>query len=244
MNIYPAIDLKSGLCVRLYQGCYDQVTVYEKDPIKLAKSFAEQGATIMHVVDLDGAKEGKSMNLDLILKMALESAIKIQMGGGIRTKQQVNDLIRQGIYRVVLGSIAVLKPQDVKEWIREFGPERIVLAFDVRMDEKQEPKLALQGWQTQSDQSLWQLLDEYQDASLRHVLCTDIHCDGTMRGPNFNLYKECVKRYPAINFQASGGVSSLNDLRELAAIPVSGAILGKAMYENKVTLATALLDPM
>lgn len=240
MNIYPAIDLKSGECVRLYQGCYDKITSYDQDPCMRAKSFFDQGATTIHVVDLDGAKQGKSANLDLILKIAQETDLKIQMGGGIRTKQQVKHLLNEGISRVVLGSIAILHTDDVKEWIQELGCEQIVLAFDVRLDKNGEPKLALHGWQSLSEKSLWQLIDEYADVSLLHVLCTDIQRDGTLQGPNVTLYEECVRRYPSIHFQASGGISTLNDLRALSAIPVASAIVGKAIYENKFSLESAL----
>ncbi len=239
MNIYPAIDLKSGKCVRLYQGSYEQVTLYANDPVDVAKTFAKQGATVLHVVDLDGAKQGKSENLDLIEKISRESGLWVQTGGGIRTRQNVYDILNKGIARVVLGSIAISQPQEVRKWIHELGSDRIVLALDIRMDANNEPKLALHGWQKPSEKSLWQILDEYQESGLQHVLCTDILCDGTLQGPNINLYKECMWRYPNLHLQASGGVSSLNDLRELALIPVSGVIIGKALYENKFTLSAA-----
>src|SRR3990167_3774637 len=239
MNIYPAIDLKSGECVRLFQGRYDTVTIYEKDPIALAKSFSEQGATVLHVVDLDGASIGQSVNFNLISKIVDVPGLKIQTGGGFRTKQQVQNALNSGIFRVVLGSHAILKPDDVKMWINEFGSEKIVLALDVRFDNNGDPKLALQGWQIESQKNLWQLLDEYQDVSLKHVLCTDIQCDGTLQGPNFNLYRECKKRYPTLHFQASGGISTLSDLKKLSEIPISGAIVGKALYENKFSLQDA-----
>lgn len=240
MNIYPAIDLKSGACVRLYQGCYDKVTVYQKDPVLLAQSFAEQGARILHVVDLDGAKQGSSINLDLIEKITKESGLQIQTGGGIRTEEQIRDLLNKNIARVVLGSVAVLQPNVVKNWLQEFGGEKIVLALDIRMDENNFPKLALHGWQTESEKNLWDLLDEYQDTPLKHVLCTDIHQDGTLQGPNLKLYQDCVKRYSQLHFQASGGIGHLKDLRELSAVPVAGVIVGKALYENKFTLPEAL----
>lgn len=242
MNIYPAIDLKSGKCVRLTQGDYQAVTQYPIDPIILAKSFAEEGATILHVVDLDGAKQGASINFDMIKKINQESGLRVQTGGGIRTKQQVKEILESGICRVVLGSIAISQPETVKEWLAEFGGERIVLALDVRLDAENIPRPALHGWQTQSEKSLWDLLDDYQESELQHVLCTDIQCDGMLQGPNINLYQQCVARYPNLKFQASGGVSSLADLKKLSIINLAGAVVGKALYENKFSLQDALLE--
>ncbi len=240
MNIYPAIDLKAGQCVRLLQGDYDQVTIYQNDPILVAQEFAAQGATHLHVVDLDGAKQGQSENFSIIEKIAHESPLQIQTGGGIRTKQQVENILQKGIQRVVIGSIAVLQPKEVKSWLREFTGEKIVLALDVRINDDNIPIAALHGWQTPSEKTLWELLDDYQDSGLKHVLCTDILCDGMLQGPNIDLYQQCVKRYPTLSFQASGGVSSLHDLQALVKIPVAGVIIGKALYENKFTLKEAL----
>lgn len=240
MNIYPAIDLQAGKCVRLYQGRFDKVTEYEDDPVMLAKSFVQQGASILHVVDLDGAKQESLRNLEIVTRMVKESGMKIQMGGGIRTRQNINEIINVGVFRVILGSIAVLDSCFVKDLLQEFGNERIVLAFDVYISNDNVPKAAVQGWQKSTSKSLWDLLDAYQDSSLKHVLCTDIQQDGTLKGPNINLYQQCARNYPAINFQASGGVHSLEDLRKLAAIPVSSVIVGKAIYEKKFSFSQAL----
>lgn len=242
MNIYPAIDLKSGKCVRLTQGDYQAVTQYPLDPVILAKSFAEEGATILHVVDLDGAKQGESVNFEIIKKISQESGLQIQTGGGIRTKQQIKEILENGIHRVVLGSIAIAQPDTVKKWLVEFGGEQIVLALDVRIDAENIPRPALHGWQTQSEKSLWDLLDDYQESELQHVLCTDIQCDGMLQGPNVNLYQPCVARYPDLKFQASGGVSSLADLKKLSTINLVGAVVGKALYENKFSLRDALRE--
>ena len=149
-------------------------------------------------------------------------------------------MLKCGIARIILGSVAISQPATVKEWLAEFGSERLVLAFDIRMDNNQYPQLALYGWQTASEKNLWQLLDEYQHSPLQHVLCTDISRDGTLQGPNVDLYQQCVKRYPSLSFQASGGVSTLQDLTVLAHIPVASAIVGKAFYENKFSLPAAL----
>ncbi|HEV2614243.1 MAG TPA: 1-(5-phosphoribosyl)-5-[(5-phosphoribosylamino)methylideneamino]imidazole-4-carboxamide isomerase [Gammaproteobacteria bacterium] len=235
MNIYPAIDLLNGQCVRLYKGSYDHVTVYESDPLKMAQLFAQQGAKNLHIVDLDGAKAGQAVNLEIILAIKKNTDLIIQTGGGIRTYEQAKNILNKNIDRIIVGSVAVSNPSEIKNWIREFGPEKIVLALDVRNE-----KLAVHGWEADSEKSLWELLDEYQDSGLKHVLCTDINLDGTLSGPNVNLYKSCVNNYPDILFQASGGMSNLNDLSALAKIPVSGIIIGKALYENKFTLSEAL----
>lgn len=242
MKIYPAIDLKSGECVRLYQGRYGSVTVYEKNPITMAQRFADAGASMLHIVDLDGAKAGSLKNADIIFKIAQQTKLKIQMGGGIRTKKQISDILGAGIDKVILGSVAVSKCMEVKDWITEFGADRIVLALDVIFDITSMPKLALQAWQSSSQTTLWQLLDEYGTSALKHVLCTDVSRDGTLQGPNVKFYQKCVYRYPSIHFQASGGVSSLGDIRALAAIPVSSVVIGKALYENCFTLNAALSE--
>lgn len=235
MKIYPAIDIKNGQCVRLYKGSYDHVTVYETDPLSMARQFADAGAAYLHVVDLDGAKEGKSINIDIILKIKNNYNLIIQTGGGIRNDEQARTLLNKGIDRIVVGSLAVANPSEIKRWLGEFGPERIVLALDVRHE-----KLAVHGWQSNSEMTLWELLDEYKNTGLKHVLCTDIDKDGTLTGPNIGLYKTCVEKYPEILFQASGGISQLEDLNQLKHIPVSGVIIGKALYENKFSLAEAL----
>lgn len=238
MNIYPAIDLKSGECVRLFKGSFDRVTSYQKDPVAVAKSFVQQGAKFLHVVDLDAAKDGSSNHLPLILNILQATGVPIQIGGGIRNKARIKELIHHGIARIILGSVALSNSKEVKEWLQEFGPDRITLALDIRMNGN-EPQLASHGWQINSHISVWKLLEEYKDSSLIHVLCTDIDRDGTLQGPNIALYHECIKRYPSLQFQASGGIGRLTDLHELAKIPVSSVIVGKALYENKFSLQDA-----
>lgn len=240
MNIYPAIDLQSGKCVRLFQGSYDQVTEYDEDPIKMARDFVSQGAKRLHIVDLDGAKKGEPVNLDLILKIKESTRAQIQMGGGIRSPEKARHILKSRIDRIIIGSLAISNPSEIKTWIKEFGPDQIVLALDIRLDEKQVPRLALHGWQTPSDKNLWDLIAEYEESGLKHVLCTDIGKDGTLTGPNISLYQECINRFPQILFQASGGIGSLKDLQELSTIPVDGAIIGKAIYEKKFTVHEAL----
>jgi len=239
MNIIPAIDIINGEAVRLYQGCYDKVTSYAKDPILLAQAFAADGATMLHIVDLDGAKKGEMTNLDLIEKIITKSNLSVQVGGGIRSKQQIAYLIQRGVSRVVLGSIAILKPLEVKNWLSEFGAENITLAFDIRMNFNT-PQLALHGWQDTSTISLWAILKDYQKHGLQHVLCTDINRDGTLQGPNIPLYQKCLRQFPSVSFQASGGIGSLNDLRALAKTSIKNVVIGKALYEKQFSLQDAL----
>lgn len=241
MKIYPAIDLKSGQCVRLHQGSFDQVTAYNNDPLSVAKDFAKQGATHLHVVDLDGAKSGQSAHTGIIVQIARETNLQLQVGGGIRTQAQIETLLEQGISRVILGSVAMLQPDLVKQWLEIFGADKIVLALDVRLNEKGEPQLASHGWQSDTHISLWDLLDTYGD-TVSHILCTDIDCDGTLQGPNIALYEMCQSRYPHLQFQASGGIGTLDDLKKLAKIPVAGVVIGKALYEERFTLADVFLD--
>ena len=240
MKIYPAIDLKEGHCVRLYQGSFDRVTRYHADPVAMAQFFMNQGADFLHIIDLDGAKTGSLVNFKMIEKIKLATGVQIQTGGGIRSYEQIKQMQDIGVNRVLLGSVAILSPDLTKEWINEFGTDFICLALDIRMDELQNPLLATHGWIKSSSKSLWQLIDEYNAVNIKHVMCTDINRDGTLSEPNFGLYKECLQRFPAINFQASGGISTLAHLAKLKSIPVSSAIVGRALYENKITLADAL----
>jgi len=240
MYIYPAIDLKAGECVRLYQGSFDQITSYDKDPLAVAQHFCQQGAKFLHIVDLDGAKDGQPAHAEVIFKIVQQTDLHVQMGGGIRHKEQIAELLDKGVSRVILGSIAMSQPQEVKKWLQEFGAEKIVLALDVRVNEQGEPHLASHGWQADTAISLWELLEEYNHSALKHVLCTDIACDGTLQGPNVALYQMCQTRYPHLHFQASGGIGNLEDLKKLSRVPVAGVIIGKALYEKRFTLAEAL----
>ena len=215
MELFPAIDLKNGQCVRLVQGDFNVVTVYDSNPISMGQKFANAGAKWLHVVDLDGARDGKSRQLDLIARMAEEIPLKLQIGGGIREAAAIEKLIASGAERIVIGSLAVKNRPLVKEWIKNFDPERIVLAFDVKLDDKNEPEVLTHGWQSGSRQSLWELLDAYADSGLQTLLCTDVSRDGMLTGTNSALYDAMQKRFPKIDILASGGVSGLDDLLAL-----------------------------
>lgn len=239
MIIYPAIDLRHGKCVRLRQGRFDQATTYSDDPLTVARDFAAAGAAWLHVVDLDGAKDGNAAQTDLILRIAAESGLKVQTGGGIRSEDQINACLSGGVARVVIGSLALTNPGLVATWLDRFGRDRVVLAFDVKPDNRGW-HVTTHGWQKDSGKTLFEVIDEYGAAYLRHLLCTDVSRDGLLNGPNVALYHEVHALYPKLAVQASGGVSSLDDLRALKVAGAAGAIIGKALYEGRLILAEAL----
>lgn len=239
MIVYPAIDLRHGKCVRLSQGRFDRATTYADDPLAVARDFATAGAQWLHVVDLDGAKDGNAAQTDLIRRIAADSGLKVQTGGGIRSEDQINGYLGGGIARVVIGSLALTNPGLVATWLDRFGRDRIVLAFDVRPDDRGW-HVTTHGWQKDSGKTLFEVIDEYGAAYLRHLLCTDVARDGLLGGPNVGLYREVHALYPKLAVQASGGVASLDDLRALKVAGAAGAIVGKALYEGRFTLAEAL----
>lgn len=240
MIIYPAIDLRGGRVVRLTEGKFDQEKSYGDDPVAVARGFADAGATWLHVVDLDGTKDPAKRQVALVEKLARESGLRVQTGGGIRDEAQVTALFAAGVQRVIVGSLAVKQPALVHEWLKKFGAERIVLAPDVRLDAQGRPLVAAAGWQETTGVTLDEFLTGHLAAGLVHVLCTDISRDGKLIGPNTALYARLVKTFPSLQIQASGGVSSLADLQGLRAAGANGAIVGRALYENKFTLTEAL----
>ncbi|HUY68297.1 MAG TPA: 1-(5-phosphoribosyl)-5-[(5-phosphoribosylamino)methylideneamino]imidazole-4-carboxamide isomerase [Alphaproteobacteria bacterium] len=240
MEIFPAIDLQQGQCVRLTQGNFEAATVYDSDPLRAAKTFFEAGARWLHVVDLDGAQAGDTRQIDLITRLAQRALLRLQVGGGIRDEAAIEHLLGSGVARVVIGSLAVKNPPLVKEWLTRFGPERIVIAFDVCFDEKKEPEVVTHGWQSGSQKSLWEVLGAYKGSGLRTILCTDVTRDGMLAGTNHALYFALRARHPQIDVLASGGVNGLADLRALAHIGVAGTVVGKALYEGRVDLGEAI----
>lgn len=239
MIVYPAIDLRHGRCVRLTQGRFDQATVYAEDPLIVAREFAAAGAAWLHVVDLDGAKDGNAAQTELVRRIATESGLKVQTGGGIRSEHQINAYLGGGIARVVIGSLALTNPGLVATWLDRFGRDRIVLALDVNpADDRWH--VTTHGWQKDSGKTLFEVIDEYGAAYLRHLLCTDVARDGLLAGPNVALYREIHTRYPRLAVQASGGVAGIADLAALREAGAAGAVVGKALYEGRLTLAEAL----
>jgi phosphoribosylformimino-5-aminoimidazole carboxamide ribotide isomerase len=236
MLLIPAIDLRGGQCVRLLQGRFDAETVYAADPLDVLDRYLALGARQIHVVDLDGARDGSQGNRHAIQRIAARAGRDaIQVGGGVRTRQVADELFALGVARAVVGSVAVTQPDEVASWLTEFGRERIVLAFDVRLDEGGTPRLATHGWAQQTQTSLWDAIERFLPAGLHHVLCTDVARDGALSGPNVSLYAECVRRFPSIAWQASGGVSEAADLHALAATGPAAVISGRALLEGRLT---------
>jgi phosphoribosylformimino-5-aminoimidazole carboxamide ribotide isomerase len=235
MLLIPAIDLRNGRCVRLFQGDFGAETRYEHEPHELLRRYGEFGASWLHVVDLDGAKDGILANRSVIVALASQRAVKLQVGGGVRSAAVIDDLLRQGVERVVVGSAAVERPEEVAEWFTRFGSERICLALDVRMDSGGEPRLRTRGWREGTAVSLWEAISRFPSGMVEHVLCTDIERDGAMSGPNLNLYRTALSRFPRLSWQASGGVRHAADLAALAGIGVSAAVSGKALLEERIT---------
>lgn len=231
----PAIDLKEGRCVRLYQGRFDQVSEYAARPEELAERYLALGVDWVHVVDLDGARDGAGGNREVIARMAGLARGRIQVGGGIRSRADVEAMLALGVGRVVIGSAAAERPDEVQGWFADFGPEQLVLAFDVRLDEAGTPWCKTRGWTEDAGLSLWDAIATYQDAGLRHLLCTDVARDGAMTGPNFALYTACTARFPDVRLQASGGIRDLADVEALRATGSTGAIIGKALLDGRIT---------
>lgn len=235
MLLIPAIDLRAGRCVRLYQGDFTAETRYECSPPELLERYRALGASWVHVVDLDGAREGVSVNRELILELAAQRRLRLQVGGGVRTAEAIAELLSSGIERVVIGSAAVERPDEVIGWMRRFGAERVCLALDVRYDRRGEPQVRTRGWQEGTAVSLWEALARYPPGTARHVLCTDIERDGALLGPNLDLYRDALERFPRLAWQASGGVRDSADLQALARIGVAAAVSGKALLEERIT---------
>ncbi|MFQ5635293.1 MAG: HisA/HisF-related TIM barrel protein [Gammaproteobacteria bacterium] len=235
MEVIPAIDLLDGGIVRLFQGDFDRVTQYVRDPVELARSYADAGARRLHVVDLEGARTGSLNNLRIIERLA-QLEIEIQSGGGIRDLATLRRLFDAGVQRGVIGSVAVRQPALVGDWIAAVGAQRIILAMDVRLDDDGEPEVLTDGWTAGSGKQLWPLIDRYLAAGAREFLCTDIARDGTLEGPNVALYRRCTRRFPTAQFIASGGVGSAADLEALDRTGVARAVTGKALLDGRLTL--------
>jgi phosphoribosylformimino-5-aminoimidazole carboxamide ribotide isomerase len=233
MELIPAIDLRNGRCVRLLYGDFAQETRYPVDPVELAVQYRNLGARWLHVVDLDGAKQGAPVNLALIRRMRDATQVDVQLGGGIRTRASLEQALEVAS-RAVIGSLAVGDPDLVAAWLTEFGPDRLTLALDVRLAADGTPLIATHGWTRASTLTLAAAIDRYAVVGLRHVLCTDIDRDGALTGPNTALYRDCVERWPAIAFQASGGVRDLADLMALTAVGVAATVSGKALLEGRL----------
>ncbi|OOF83545.1 1-(5-phosphoribosyl)-5-[(5-phosphoribosylamino)methylideneamino]imidazole-4-carboxamide isomerase [Rodentibacter ratti] len=239
-QIIPALDLIDGQVVRLYQGDYAKKTLYSDNPVAQFQDYVRQGAKQLHLVDLTGAKDPAKRQTKLIGEIIAQVQCPIQVGGGIRSEQDVADLLAVGANRVVIGSTAVKQPELVKSWFNKYGAEKFVLALDVNIDASGQKIVAISGWQEASGVSLEALIGDFCEVGLRHVLCTDISRDGTLAGSNVALYHEICTAFPAVQFQSSGGIGSLADIAALKDTGVAGVIVGRALLEGKFNVAEAI----
>jgi len=233
MIILPAIDLLGRKAVRLLKGDYNQVTVYSDSPLEVAEKFKSLGATHIHMVDLDGAKYGTAPNMDIVAEVAEKTGLFIEIGGGIRSMETVKKYIDAGISRVILGTAAICDENFLKEAVKAYG-EKIAVGADVK-----DGKIAVKGWLEQSDVTLDEFFLKMQDLGVKNIICTDISRDGAMRGTNLELYRELSAKY-SLDITASGGVSSIEDVKRLREMNLYGAIIGKAYYTGAVDLKEAI----
>jgi phosphoribosylformimino-5-aminoimidazole carboxamide ribotide isomerase len=231
MEIIPAIDIIDGKCVRLTEGDYATKKIYSDDPLEVAKRFEEAGLTRLHLVDLDGAKAGQVKNWKTLETISAASSMKIDFGGGIKTKEELQKVFDSGAFLATVGSIAVRNEQTFLNWIGKFGAERFLLGADVR-----DEMIAVNGWSELTNISVYDLLEKYMNRGIRQVFCTDVNKDGKLEGPATELYKNLISAFPSMQIIASGGISSLEDLHQLRSAGCSGAIVGKAIYEGKIGL--------
>ena len=230
MLVYPAIDIFNGKCVRLKRGDFDAQSIYSAVPADQARMFLDSGLNFLHVVDLNGAKEGRIINRDALSAILRLPGVHTQIGGGIRSHQDITSLLNTGADRVVVGSLALQSPHIVHGWIREFSSDRIVIAVDVRKG-----AIAYKGWLEHANLSPATFIERMTQAGAVNFLCTDIDRDGMLGGPNLELYASLQAEFPALHFIASGGVSRLKDIDELKATGCSGVVVGKALYEGQIT---------
>ena len=231
MELIPAIDIIDGQCVRLTKGDYAQKTVYRNHPWEVAKEFEAYGFKRLHVVDLDGAKAKHIVNSDVLQKITTETSLTVDFGGGIKTEEDIEKAFANGAQMVTVGSIAVTNPELFLSWIKKYGADRMILGADVRNG-----KISINGWKEDSSEDLLPFLRKYVDAGVTNVLCTEISKDGTLQGPAIDLYKRIMQEYPNLHLIASGGVSSIDDIKALEAAGIPAVVFGKAIYEGRINL--------
>ncbi len=239
-TVYPAIDVRAGRVVRLRQGDYTAQTTYADDPLTLARRYADAGARWLHLVDLDAAKSGGYALLPLLRRIRDTTALQIQTGGGVRRREDVQQILSAGADRVVVGSLAVRDPQTVLDWLRAFGNEALTVALDTRQDAAGAWRLPVHGWTETATQTLDVLAKRYANTGLRHLLCTDIARDGMLSGPHLALYRRLQCAHPRLQVQASGGARSVGDVAAARAAGCGGIVLGKALLDGKIALDEAL----
>ena len=238
--IIPAIDLIDGCVVRLHQGDYGARRDYGEDPLARLQCYQASGAQLLHIVDLTGAKDPKARQIPLLRELLGSLSIPVQTGGGIRSADDVRSLLDAGAARVVVGSAAVKRTDEVAGWMKTFGADKLVLALDVRINKAGNAEVAVSGWQENSGVLMDDLIRAFEPAGLRFVLTTDISKDGTLAGPNTALYAKLAQTFPNIDFQASGGIGSLDDIRAVSHTGAAGVIVGRALLEGKFTLEEAI----
>lgn len=231
IELIPAIDIIDGKCVRLTKGDYAQKKIYGDDPVAVAKEFERTGFKRLHIVDLDGAKSRHVVNVDVLQRIASETRLVIDFGGGIKSHEDIETAFKHGASLVTIGSVAVTHPDLFVEWMETYGAERIVLGADVR-----NRKVSINGWKEDSDYDLLRFLQFYVEHGIRNVLCTEISRDGTLSGPAIELYREIMAAYPTLHLIASGGVSSNEDIRQLDNAGIPAVVFGKAFYEGKINV--------
>ncbi|MBQ4802442.1 1-(5-phosphoribosyl)-5-[(5-phosphoribosylamino)methylideneamino]imidazole-4-carboxamide isomerase [Aquimarina sp. MMG015] len=231
MRIIPAIDIIDGKCVRLSKGDYDTKKIYNENPLEVAKEFEAHGIQYLHLVDLDGAKSKHIVNHKVLDQIASKTGLKIDFGGGLKTDEDLKIAFDSGANQITGGSIAVKNPDIFKSWLQKFGSDKIILGADA-----QHEKIAVSGWLEESDKELIPFVKEYKKEGVSYVICTDISKDGMLEGPSFDLYRKMLNEIGDIKLIASGGISTFDELPKLAEIGCEGTIIGKAIYENRISL--------
>jgi len=232
IEIIPAIDIIDGKCVRLSQGNFASGTVYSSSPLEIAQKIEAAGIKRLHIVDLDGARQGRIVNVATLNEIAQQTGLQIDYGGGIKTDADVLAMLNAGAQMISIGSIALQEPEKVIQWANTFGVDKIFIGADVMNN-----NIAINGWQQVTDCNIFHFIDRFYKAGLKHYFCTDIKKDGMLLGPSVQLYKDIIKAFPSILLVASGGISSINDIEELENVGCSGAIIGKALYEGLIDLS-------
>jgi len=231
MQIIPAIDIIDGKCVRLTQGDYNQKTIYNEDPLEVALQFQDAGLQRLHLVDLDGAKAGAVKNWKVLEQLTAKTSLVIDFGGGIKKEDDLTIVFNSGAAYATIGSLAVKEETVFVEWIKKYGANKFLLGADVK-----EEKIAVAGWLETTDIWIYDFIEKYMSHGIQQLFCTDVSKDGKLEGPSVVLYKQILEKFPSLHFIASGGVSSMSDLEVLREAGCSGAIVGKAIYENRISL--------
>lgn len=231
VEIIPAIDIIEGRCVRLSQGDYDQRKVYDASPVDMAKRYADCGVKRIHVVDLDGAKSSSPKNLKTLERMAVGAAVEIEWGGGLKSEEALRAIFDYGAMYAIVGSVAAQQRELFAEWLQMFGGEKMILGADVRNG-----KVSVNGWLEDLSLSIEELIDGFLPYCLNQVICTDINKDGMLKGPSFELYTDLQSRYEQVDFTVSGGIASMADIERAEELHLRRVIVGKAIYENRITL--------